>query len=376
MTESRARRVRPARTTPGVTAAAGANGSSAAKSGAGKAGSSELIRNRADFQRNFNAIVDNVERVIKGKDEVVRMLLVAMLAEGHVLLEDVPGTGKTMMARAVAQSINANINRTQCTPDLLPSDITGTSVFDQSTSTFSFREGPVFANILLADEINRATPKTQSALLEAMQERRVSVDNKTHKLPSPFLVLATQNPIELAGTFQLPEAQLDRFMIKLSVGYASRDDEVGILRTNQVSEAIDELEPIVDLDVVQAMIRWAKGVSISDAVLYYIVDLCSATRTDPALGMGASSRASQALMKAARVVAASQGREDVLPDDVTPLVPYALAHRVVLNPEAVLRGETIHNVIDRILAKVRMPVDVSSRDLGAVADVREQAAGA
>jgi MoxR-like ATPase len=261
-----------------------------------------------------------------------------------------------MMARALAQSINARVARVQCTPDLLPSDVTGSPVFDQRTGRFTFREGPVFANVLLVDEINRATPKTQSALLEAMQERRVSVDNVTHDLPKPFLMIATQNPIELAGTFPLPEAQLDRFLLKLSVGYPNRLDELNILETNFRKQAIIDLAPVIEIDTVVAMMEWATGVGVDRAIQLYIVDICQATREDPALAMGGSSRASQSLQSAARVLAASQGREDVLPEDVRALVKSVLVHRLVLDPEAVLRGETLDNVIDRILARVKLPV--------------------
>jgi MoxR-like ATPase len=307
------------------------------------------------FQSLFDVVVDNVEKVIRGKTDVVRLALLALFSEGHVLFEDVPGVGKSMMARAIGKSIQASVGRVQCTADMLPGDITGSSILDQNTYEFTFRPGPVFANILLADEINRATPKTQSALLEAMAERTVTVDGVTHLLPRPFLVLATQNPVELAGTFPLPEAQLDRFLFRLAMGYPDKDAEREVLRGNASVPPIDSLEPVLDTDQVTAMISWASGVAVSDAVLDYIIALCEATRREPSFTLGAGPRASISLMWAARVLAASEGREDVYPDDVQTLVPAVIGHRVLLSPDASLRGDTVDSVLDRVVGAVKPP---------------------
>jgi MoxR-like ATPase len=312
----------------------------------------------ASFKEAFERIVDNASQVIKGKESALRLVLTAMIADGHCLLEDMPGTGKTMMARALSTSIEARSSRIQCTPDLLPSDVTGAPVLDARTGTFSFREGPVFSNVLLVDEINRATPKTQSALLEAMQERNVTIDGQTHPLPSPFLILATQNPLEMAGTFPLPEAQLDRFLLKLSVGYPDRDAEGELLDANSASEAITRLGAVSTTDEILAMQRFCTDVELPEPVKMYIVDVCQATRTDPSLLMGASSRASIALVKASRVRAASQGRDVVLPDDVRALLAPVIEHRLILTPDAQLRDETVKAVLERILTRIPVPLGV------------------
>jgi len=326
-----------------------------------KLSASRVKLSSEEFGARFEKIVDNVGLVIKGKDDVIRLCLIGMLAEGHVLFEDMPGTGKTVLARSISQTLSASTSRIQCTPDLLPADITGSTVLDRKTGDFIFRRGPVFANVFLADELNRATPKSQSSLLEAMAEKRVSFDGVTHDLPKPFFVLATMNPIELAGTFPLPEAQLDRFLFKLSLGYAARDAEADVLRANAKTQAVDSLGAVLPIEDFVGMIEWAKEVAVSEEILYYVIDIVQATRTDPALAMGASSRASQSLMRAARVMAASQGRDDVLPDDVKALVKPVLVHRLVLTPDAQLRDETIEGVIDRIIHRVKVPTGVGSR---------------
>jgi MoxR-like ATPase len=309
------------------------------------------------FKGMFDQIRSNVETVVKGKTDVVTLSLVAVLAEGHVLFEDVPGTGKSVLARALAQSIDAQTARVQCTPDMLPGDITGSSIFDQKQQTFVFQPGPVFTNVLLADEINRATPKTQSALLEAMAERRVSADGVTRDLPRPFLVLATQNPVEQAGTFPLPEAQLDRFLFKLSMGYMAAEAEVEVMLANSVALAIEDLGAVVDTPTITDMIRYAATKVVAPPeVCEYIVALVGATRREPALALGASPRASIALLKAARVLAASDGRVDAYPDDVLAVLEPVLAHRVLMNPDFVLRGETVRAALERITTTVKAPM--------------------
>ena len=302
------------------------------------------------------ALVGNVERVIIGKREAIELLIVALLVEGHILLEDVPGVGKTMLARAVAQSLAMDFKRLQCTPDLLPNDVTGVSVYRQPTASFEFRPGPVFTHILLADEINRATPRTQAALLEAMQERTVSADSVTHPLPRPFLVMATQNPIEYEGTFPLPEAQLDRFLLRFSLGYPSQADEGQILRTLQRQHPIGSIRPVAAADAVLAAQPAVWDVHVDDSLVDYITAVVAATRSHRDVALGASPRGSLALFKASQAWAAVRGRDYVVPDDIKRLAPAALPHRLLVKPESALRGRTAPSIITEILAAVPVPL--------------------
>jgi MoxR-like ATPase len=312
------------------------------------------------FMKTYNRITDNVNTVIHGKDDVVRLALVAVCAGGHILFEDVPGVGKSMLALAMAKSMSADSNRVQCTPDMLPGDITGSSIIDTKTMNFIFKPGPIFTNILLVDEINRATPKTQSALLEAMAEKRVSNEGVSRELPKPFLVLATQNPVELAGTFPLPEAQLDRFLFKLSIGYPDIEAERLVIRGNAVSLEVDQTEAVVSTKDIMDMTQAASEVKMTSAVETYILEIVDATRKDPACTIGASPRASIALLKAGKVLAASDGRETVFAEDIRAILRPVLAHRLMLTPDSVLRGETIDNVLERVAGRVKPPLGVKN----------------
>ena len=301
-------------------------------------------------------ITENVEQVIVGKRRAIELIMVALLSEGHVLIEDVPGVGKTMLARAVALSLGATFKRLQCTPDLLPNDVTGVSVFNQKSREFDFIPGPAFAHILLADEINRATPRTQSALLECMGERQITIDGVTRRLARPFLVMATQNPIEYEGTFPLPEAQLDRFLLKISMGYLGPDNERQMLVHLRRRHPIDSLGPVVDGDELPRLAEQVWDVHVDDTVSDYIVRLVHCTRNHSDFLLGASPRGSLALYRASQALAALRGREFVLPDDVKELVPLALAHRCIVHPESALRGRTAQRILEDILAEVKLDI--------------------
>ena len=307
------------------------------------------------FGEQFQKIVSNVETVIQGKREVVELLLLALVAEGHVLVEDVPGVGKTQLAKSMARSIEGAFNRIQFTPDLLPSDVTGVSVWDRDRRQFEFKPGPIFANIVVGDEINRASPKTQSALLEAMEERQVTSDGITRVVPLPFMVLATQNPLEHEGTYPLPEAQLDRFMMRVEIGYPERQKELEMLDTHGVRSTFLDLQPVATVGDVESLIGIAREVTVSASVKNYIVDLVGATRLHPDAMLGASPRSALFLQRLARARAASDGRGYAMPDDVKALAQPVLEHRIALRPEAQMRGETVTELIDDLLNRMRVP---------------------
>jgi MoxR-like ATPase len=296
-----------------------------------------------------------VQTVISGKPGAVRLALTVLLAEGHILIEDVPGVGKTQLAKALARSIDCSVRRVQFTPDLLPSDITGVSAYNQELREFEFKPGPIFANIVLGDEINRASPKTQSALLESMEERQVTVDGSTYQLDRPFMVIATQNPVEMEGTYPLPEAQRDRFMTRISIGYPDRDSELSMLESHGSSSPLDELRPVAHASDIRALVAAVRDVHVSAAIRNYIIDLVNATRTSAELRLGASPRAALHLLRASRAFAALDGRDFVLPDDVQALAVPVLAHRLLPSAEAMVGRELPDQVLSAIVRRLPLP---------------------
>lgn len=297
----------------------------------------------------------NVERVIVGKRDALEKTVLALLVQGHVLIEDVPGVGKTMLARSIARSIGCSFKRIQFTPDMLPSDVTGVSVFNQRDREFEFREGPIFAQIVLVDEINRATPKTQSALLEAMEERQVTVDGRTYKMPKPFLVLATQNPIEYEGTFPLPEAQLDRFVLRIRLGYVAKEEEIGILTAQQFRHPLEDLDQALTQEELIDLQESIKHVYVDESIKGYIISIVDATRSHPDVYLGASPRGSLALYKTGQALASLQGRDYVIPDDIKSLAEPALAHRLIISPAARMKNVEAEEVITEILDSIPVP---------------------
>jgi MoxR-like ATPase len=322
----------------------------------------EGARDWQAFAERFSALEHNVERVLRGKHQQIRLALVGLVAEGHLLIEDVPGVGKTMLAKAIARSIDCSFRRIQFTPDMLPTDITGVNVFNQERGDFEFRPGAVFANVVLGDEINRASPKTQSALLECMEERQVTIDAETHTLGTPFIVIATQNPVEHEGTYPLPEAQLDRFMMRLSVGYPSAAVEAEILASHTAGEPLAEIRPVCDAPAVAELIMTARAVHVAAPIRTYIVDLVEASRQHADIYLGASPRASIMLLRAARAYAAAEQRDFVIPDDVKALAGPVLGHRVIVTADAAMAGRDANAVIADILATVEVPVAEPERE--------------
>jgi MoxR-like ATPase len=316
-------------------------------------------RDREDwegFASAFHRLADNVSQVIQGKRQEVRLALVCLMAEGHLLIEDVPGVGKTMLAKSVARSIDCSFRRIQFTPDLLPTDVTGVNVYNQERGDFEFKPGAIFANIVLGDEINRASPKTQSALLESMEERQVTMDGVTYHLGIPFMVIATQNPIEHEGTYPLPEAQLDRFMMRLSLGYPTQEAEAGILATHGVASTLEDIDSVTDARGVSDMVMMAREVHVASALQRYVVSFADASRKHPDVYLGASPRASIMLLRASRALAASDGRDYVIPDDIKSLVVPVMAHRLLLSPDATMAGRTPTTVLTQLLQEVSVPV--------------------
>ena len=307
------------------------------------------------MNKQIKAVLENIEKVMIGKREVAELSIVALLAKGHVLLEDVPGVGKTMMVRALAKSFDAQFKRIQFTPDLLPSDVVGVSIYNPKTMEFEFRPGPIMGDIVLADEINRTSPKTQSALLEGMEEASVTIDGNTLKIPQPFFVMATQNPIEYEGTYPLPEAQLDRFLLKIRMGYPSKEQEVEILRRVENGAPIEKIQAVLTVAQLIELQELVLGVYVEDSVKQYMVELASQTRQDQYVYLGVSPRASIALMKASQAYALMKGRSYVTPDDVQYLAPFVFGHRLMLKPDARYDGVTAEEIIERILAKVPVP---------------------
>lgn len=301
------------------------------------------------------ALITNVEQVIIGKRAVIELALVCLLARGHLLIEDVPGVGKTTLAKALARSIDGTFGRIQFTPDLLPGDVVGVDVWNRNDAEFRFRPGPVFANVVVADEVNRAAPKTQSALLEAMAEHQVTVDGTTHRLPDPFMVLATENPIEHEGTYPLPESQLDRFCMQLSVGYPERSDEIDLLDRDPGTDRIDRLEPVVSTDQMRALSRTVDGVGVATSLRRYLVNIADATRRHPAVAVGMSPRATLTLQHVARALAALRGRTYVIPDDVRDVLVSVIAHRLILTADARIQGVSASRILSEIVGSLAVP---------------------